>query len=331
MIKNYRRLTARGGASLAVLGVLGATLGCAPASADAEESYQGVVEFDERVLGFELGGRVQKISVERGDSVAERGELAALDSRMEKTAEEAREAEASSAKAQVALLKAGPKREDTRALEARVRAVKTTEALLTKNLNRERELEKKGVSTRAQVDEIETKLNATIADRESLEESLRSLRRGARSQEIRGAESKAEALDKALSMQAERVDRHLLKAPKAGIVLDVHVETGEVVAPGAPVVTLGDTTHPIADVFVPIGKLDGIRVGSVASVRVDSTDRAFPAKVEHVARNTEFTPRYLFSERERPSLVVRVRLRIEDPEQRLHAGVPAFAKIERTH
>jgi hypothetical protein len=51
--------------------------------------------------------------------------------------------------------------------------------------------------------------------------------------------------------------------------------------------------------------------------------------VEHISRTTEFTPRYLFSERERPNLVIRVRLRIEDPERRLHAGVPAFAKIER--
>ena len=31
-----------------------------------------------------------------------------------------------------------------------------------------------------------------------------------------------------------------------------------------------------------------------------------------LGRQTEFTPRYLFSERERPNLVVRVRVRIDD-------------------
>jgi HlyD family secretion protein len=84
------------------------------------------------------------------------------------------------------------------------------------------------------------------------------------------------------------------------------------------------------DVFVPLGKLDGIVVGAPASLRVDGTDRVFSARVDWIARTTEFTPRFLFSERERPNLVVRVRLLVEDPEQRLHAGIPAFATIEHS-
>ncbi|GMV11924.1 MAG: HlyD family efflux transporter periplasmic adaptor subunit [Polyangiaceae bacterium] len=321
MIKNCLRL------ALLVAPLFGG--GCNHATAEPDEAYQGVIELDERVLGFEVGGRVERVEVRRGDAVKGSAQLAALDSSLEKTAAEARAAEVDAAKAQVALLKAGARPEEIRAMDARIRAVKTTEALLTKNLARERELEKRGVSSRAAIDEIETKLGATIADRQALEQQLKALKRGARSQEIAGATSRAQAADKTLSVQAERVDRHVLKAPKEAVVLDVHVEPGEVVAPGAPVVTLGDTSHPYADVFVPIGKLDGIKLGTAAAVRVDSTSAAFPAKVEHIARATEFTPRYLFSERERPNLVIRVRLRIEDPEQRLHAGVPAFAKFAR--
>jgi hypothetical protein len=36
----------------------------------------------------------------------------------------------------------------------------------------------------------------------------------------------------------------------------------------------------------------------------------------------------LFSERERPNLVVRVRVRVEDHDERLHAGVPAFVMFQ---
>jgi hypothetical protein len=50
--------------------------------------------------------------------------------------------------------------------------------------------------------------------------------------------------------------------------------------------------------------------------------------VEDIARRTEFTPKFLFSERERPNLVVRVKIRVEDPGERLHAGVPAFVVIQ---
>ena len=86
--------------------------------------------------------------------------------------------------------------------------------------------------------------------------------------------------------------------------------------------------RPYADVFVPIGKLDGVKVGVRGTIKVDAVQQALPVTVDHVSRRTEFTPRYLFSEQERPSLVVRVRVRIEDPEQKLHAGVPAFVTLD---
>ena len=47
-----------------------------------------------------------------------------------------------------------------------------------------------------------------------------------------------------------------------------------------------------------------------------------------IGRRTEFTPKFLFSDRERPNLVLRVRIRVHDPERRLRAGLPAFVTIE---
>jgi HlyD family secretion protein len=81
------------------------------------------------------------------------------------------------------------------------------------------------------------------------------------------------------------------------------------------------------DVFVPTGELEGVRPGVHVEVRVDATAAPLPASVEYVAPDTEFTPKFLFSDRERPHLVVRVRVRVQDPERKLHAGVPAFAKV----
>jgi len=310
--------------ALASMGLVSCQSGKAPSLG----RYQGVVELDERVLAFELGGRVSKVGVKRGDSVEPEQELARVDDTLEETARDARHAEVDVAKSQVSLLEAGARPEEIRSLAARVRSIKTTEALLAKNLDREKKLLARGVSSQSAVDELETRLSATIADRQSVEQQLKGLQRGARKQEIEGAKSRVIAAEKGLVLQSEKVERHALRASNQGVVLDVHVEPGEVVAPGTPVVTLGDTRHPYADVFVPVGELDGIRVGAKAAVRVDSTPQVFRSEVEHVSRRTEFTPRYLFSERERPSLVVRVRLRIEDPEQKLHAGVPAFATFD---
>lgn len=311
----------------ALLLLVGWMAGCEGKEA-VPEPFQGVVELDERVLAFEVGGRVRALDVKRGDVVKKGALVGKLDAELGNTMRQARVAEADSAKAQVALLKAGTRSEELRSMEAQIRSVKATEALIEKNLGKERELVKRGVSTSSMVDELETKLATTVAQRQSLEQQLKGMKRGARKQEIQSAESQAEAADKGVALESERIEKYHLDSPVDGNVLDVHVETGEVVAAGTPVVTIGDTTHPYVDVFVPVGKLEGIRVGTPASVRVDQSPQAFSAKVEHVARATEFTPKFLFSKRERPSLVIRVRLRVDDPEERLHAGTPAFASFD---
>jgi HlyD family secretion protein len=110
-------------------------------------------------------------------------------------------------------------------------------------------------------------------------------------------------------------------------VLDVNFEQGEVVGAAAPVVTLADPERPYVDIFVPQAEIAHVFVGQGANISIDSLSQALSGKVEHLARRTEFTPRYLFSEKERSTLVVRVRVRIADPKQQLRAGVPAFVRL----
>jgi HlyD family secretion protein len=294
----------------------------------AEDHLQGVVELDERTLALEVGGRVETVRVRRGDQVVAGQVLLALDDELLETARSAREAEAHAASAQTDLLQAGTRPEEIRSMAAQVKSARASEQNLARTLERERALLDKGVSTRAAVDDLQSRLDAARANRQSLDHKLAALRRGARPEEIEVASARALAADKSAKLEQKRVDRHVLRAPIAGTVLDVHVDKGEVVGAGTPVVTLGDTQRPYVDVFVPIEKLDGVQVGTKGTLRVDGADRAFPGRVDWISRKTEFTPRFLFSERERPNLVVRVRLVIEDPEQRLHAGIPAFATLD---
>ncbi len=287
------------------------------------------MEFDERILAFEVGGRLSTVRVDRGDEVERSEVVAELNDSLEQAAREVRAADADASKSHVSLLKAGSRSEDIRAAQAQVRAAKARENLLRKNLARERTLESRGVSTASAVDALKAQLDAAVADREALEQRVRGLKRGARKQEIASAESRATAAERAVKLEDERLTRSSLRSPVAGIVLDVHADPGEVVSPGAPVLTVGDTKHPYADVFVPVDYVGGIKVGSRAKVRVDSITEPLPGTVEHVSEKTEFTPRYLFSERERHNLVIRVRIRIDDENRVLHAGLPAFATVER--
>lgn len=302
-------------------------LGCQEARPN-DDAYQGVAELDERVLAFELPGRIADVSVERGQVLEASAVLATLDDALDRVAGGARAAEVRAAEAQLDLLRAGARREEVRATRAELEAASATAHLVAQNLARQRRLLASGAATQASVDQLDAELTRASAHREAIQNQLGALRSGARAQELLAAEARVDAARAALAAIEERLSRHRLSTPIAGVVQDIHVEPGEVVAPGAPAITVVEPSRPYADVFVPQGEIDRVWVGRRVSVRSDALDAPLPGTVEHISARTEFTPRFLFSEQERPNLVIRVRVRIEDSERRLRAGVPTFVSLD---
>jgi HlyD family secretion protein len=302
--------------------------GCALASPDPSSDLQGMVEFEELQLGFEFSGRLQELWVQRGDRVAQGDRLAAIDDSLEQAAVEARRSETAAARARSAVTRAGSRPEEIRALRARIRAADAAIRLLLDNLQRETALMKNGVTPPAVVDELRAELDRSSAERDALQQNLDLLTRGPRQEEVAALDSQADAMQALLDAQRQRVGRFELFAPIAGDVLDHHLEPGELAAAGAPIITLADTTRPYADVFVPQAELSRVKLGAPVQLSVDTLPAPLAGRVEHIARHTEFTPRFLFSERERPNLVVRVRVRVDDPERQLYAGLPARVELQ---
>lgn len=303
-------------------------LGC-QGKATPDAPFQGIVEFEERVVAFEVAGRIDAVHVRRGQVVKPGDVLAQLDDTLERLGRETRKDEVNAAKADLALLQAGARPEDMAALAADVRAASANEDLAAKARARVLSLLDAGAIPAAELDRTEADALRTAFQRRSLEDRLASLRSGARPQEISRARARLEATTSSLALTEERIARYTLRAKHEGSVVDVHVDPGELATVGTPALTMADTAHPYADVFVPQGELHGVQIGTRADVRVDAEAEALSGVVEHVSPKTEFTPKFVFSERERPHLVVRVRVRIEDPARKLHAGVPAFVRLSR--
>jgi HlyD family secretion protein len=288
--------------------------------------YQGIVELDERRLGFEVPGRLAEVPVQRGQLIQAGQLIARLDETLEQPVRAARAAELEAARAQVALLHAGARAEDVRGAAAQERAARATLAKVQTNLARARRLLAGGAVNQSEVDNLEQDERRAFEEVKALAERVSLLRAGNRPEELAAGEAKMAAAAATLAAEDEKLKRFVLRSDAPAAVVDVHLDPGEIAAAGAPVVTVADTAHPYVDVFVPTGALSGVVVGTVASVRVDGEPAPFAGKVEELGQKTEFTPRFLFSPKERPNLVVRVRVRIDDPERRLHAGIPAFAK-----
>jgi HlyD family secretion protein len=297
---------------------------------EREFPLQGVIEYDDRIIGVELGARVLHVGVERGASVAAKARLLQLDDGLESPLRDLRAAELAAAQAQLDLLRRGTRGEELEAAEAEIEALKAQEGLLEKNLARQSQLQSVGASTAASIDQLSAEVRSTREQRRALDQRLRALRKGARSDEVAAAQARVQGAAASLAAIEARLLRYVLESPVAGTVIDVHVKAGEMIAAGAPAISLADLDHPFVDVFVPQAQLlPGLKVGSGAQVRVDGAAQPLGGRVEHVFARTEFTPRFLFSDSERPNLVVRVRVRIDDPSHSLHAGVPAFVAISQ--
>lgn len=301
--------------------------GCGQRGEQSGTPLQGVVEYDEQALAFEVGGRVVEIPVHRGQAVGAGTVLAQLDPALQTSVREMRAADVQAADAELSLLRAGARGEDLEAVESEVAALQARATSLQKDLARQRVLQKGSALAQSVVDKTEGELKATSDQQRALSARLTALRSGARTEEISVAAARLRRAQAALSVEELRLSQHRLQALKAGVIVDIQAQAGETVAAGVPVVVVADLTHPYVDTFVPQSIISRFQLGKGVQVAVDGLEESLRGRVEHISRRLEFTPRFVFSEGERPNLVLRVRVRVEDPSHRLHSGLPAFVSL----
>jgi HlyD family secretion protein len=115
----------------------------------------------------------------------------------------------------------------------------------------------------------------------------------------------------------------------SGVVLSKNIEPGEYVAPGTPVVTVGDLVHVWLRAYIPETEQRRVKVGQKADVTIDNNPgKIFLGRVSFIAQEAEFTPKNVQTEKERVKLVFRIKIDITNPEMELKPGMPADAVIE---
>ena len=103
----------------------------------------------------------------------------------------------------------------------------------------------------------------------------------------------------------------------------------EVVSPGTPIVTLGDLDHLWVRVYVPETDLGKVHWGQTVDVHTDSfPDKIYPGRVSFISSEAEFTPKSVQTEKERVTLVYRVKVDLDNTRQELKPGMPADVDIK---
>ena len=272
-------------------------------------STNGRIEAEQVLVSAKLAGRVAQVLVEEGQTV-DAGEVVA---RMDTAELEAQLAggEAQVRRAEKSIAEA----------EASIAQRESQRTLAEQEYERASTLKERGFGTIQSLDIRQSELNVALAALKAAQASLDE------------ADAAADAARAEVARIRSQIDDSTLKAPRRGRVEYKLVQSGEVVAAGAPIVTLLDLSDVYMTIFVPARVAGRLALGDEARIVLDpAPDYVVPATVSFVAAGAQFTPKSVETADEREKLMFRVKLRIAPQllrqyESRVKTGVRGVAYV----
>jgi biotin carboxyl carrier protein len=179
-------------------------------------------------------------------------------------------------------------------------------------------------SLEAKADEALAALAQAEAQVVAAQAQVDGLKAGATGEQIAALEARVAQAQAALeSLLSQRAMREVT-SPMDGIVVDMTAHLGEVVAPGAPLLTVADLSEMHLTVYLPETHIGQVRLGQRVRVAVDSfPGQVFEGQVIHIADRAEFTPRNVATKEERVNLVFAVKARLPNDNGAFKPGMPA--------
>lgn len=128
----------------------------------------------------------------------------------------------------------------------------------------------------------------------------------------------------ALELLEIQIEKTIVYAPMDGIILSRNLELGETVAPGVPVMVIGQLNEVGLVVYIPEAEYGKIYLEQKVSITVDSfPEETFIGQVVHISDQAEFTPRNVQTVEGRRATVYAIELRVPNSEGKLKPGMPA--------
>ncbi len=293
-----------------------------------ELKVSGNIEVTSVELSFKVPGRLSQRFVDEGYMVKPGELVAKLEDDELREERNARFAEQQATRSALADLEAGSRREEIAQAAAALARMKAEAERLAKDNVRMEALFRREVIPQKNLDASRAARDASAASVREAEEHLKLLRIGPRPDAVRQAKAKVRAAGAALALAETRLAQGVLTSPLNGLVMSKHAEPGEMLAAGAPVVTVGKLDEVWLRAYIPEDELGRVKVGQLARVTTDTwPGRAFEGRISFISSEAEFTPKNVQTEKERVKLVYRIKITLANPKLELKPGMPADAVL----
>ena len=295
-----------------------------PRAEEAEMKLSGNIEAHESLVSFKVSGRIVDLPVQEGQAMKAGQLLARLDSDDYHQQVAVDDATRHVRERQLQLALSGSRKQDIQAAYQAVLDARADLEQKEKDFERYEALYAKdeiAAQTRDLARTNVTRAKATLARQEQMYSELEE---GTRKEEIAVDQANAHQAVQNLELSRIRLGYTTLLAPLNGVILVRQAELGEVVSPGTPVVTLADLDHIWVRVYLPEPDLGRVRWGQDVSVRTDTyAGKTYRGRISFISSEAEFTPKSVQTNKERVTLVYRMKVDVENPNYELKPGMPA--------
>jgi HlyD family secretion protein len=292
-------------------------------------TLSGNIEAHESLVSFKVLGRIVELHVEEGQVIAQDALLARLEDADSKQRVRVDEAGVRVRESNLALTLAGTREQEVKAAQ---QATMDSQAdLEQKRLDNDRmqRLFSKDEVTAQERDLAETALKRAEAKFSADQQRYSEAVEGNRKEDIAIADANLNQARANLGLSRVNLDYTVLRAPAAGVITVREAELGEVVSPGSPVVTIADLDHIWLRAYIPETDLGRVHWGQDATITTDTyPGKQYHGHISFISSTAEFTPKSVQTNKERVTLVYRIKIDLENANHELKPGMPADARID---
>ena len=288
----------------------------------------GNIEATEVDVGFKVSGRIVSRFFEEGDWVDQGKVLAKLDDEDLRNRLEVARATLMSAQVRLSKLLAGSRPEEIR--EAEDNLNQTRFDMENKEIQYERikSLYEKRVVPKETSDNAEAAFKIAKAAFQKAKENYLLVKEGPRKEDIEDARTQVDQARASVKLNETQLSYTTLYSPISGVVLVKSGEIGEVVNPGTSILTMADVENVWLKAYVAETDLSRIKWGQEVIVTTDlQPKKEYMGKVSFISSQAEFTPKQIQTEKERVTLVYRIKVDISNKNHELKPGMPADGRI----
>lgn len=298
---------------------------------NAQLTLYGNVDIREVTLGFRVPGKLSKLLYDEGDKVKAGEVMARLDDEPYRNQAASAQAQVDSLRARLKLRETGNRPQEIAQARSLVREREAAAVNAERLFKRAEDLlADKGVSAQ-ELDTAEANHQEAQARLKSARDNLALLEAGFRSEDITQAKADLAQTEAALATANLQLNDAVLTAPSDGVILTRAQEAGAILQAGTPVFTLSLVNPVWVRAYVHEPDLGRIHPGTKVQIRTDSANgKRYQGQIGFISPRAEFTPKSVETTELRASLVYRLRIVVENPDDGLRQGMPVTVTLDES-